>query len=273
MNKSPEKTPRLAQHFKKAGFAEKQATIYATLLDLGGAYPSRIAEVTGLNRSTVYKILLELSVKGLITEIEKKNKLFYQLEQPNKLKRFADMQISLAEDHRESILRLIPEVEELWAAHTNKPRVIYYEGIEEMRTMYEDHVMVAKPYEMLALYNASEIMNVLSPQWIKSVYMKRKAKLGITTRAILPNTADDRRFVPMVYRGLPRKFHPEIRYIPGDLFPFESEITVYGTRRISIADLSKIHPIGVIIDDEIIYQTMRMVFELVWRVARPEQSR
>lgn len=266
-----EKTTRLAARLKKAGFGEKVSMVYAALLDLGGAYPSRLAEETGINRSTIYKILLELSVKGLVSEIEKKNKLYYQLERPINLKRLADMQISLAEDHRESIFRLMPEVEELWALHTNKPRVIYFEGTEEVRAMYEDHVMVKQPYEMLALYNASEIMNVLSAQWLRAVYMKRKAKLGITTRAVLPNTADDRRFVPMAYRGVPAKFRPDIRYIPGDLFPFESEITIYGVRRISIADLSKVHPIGVIIDDETIYQTMRMVFELIWKVARPER--
>lgn len=73
----------------------------------------------------------------------------------------------------------------------------------------------------------------------------------------------------MAYKGIPHKFHPTIRYIPGDLFPFESEITIYGTRRVSIADLTKVHPIGVIIDDETIFQTMRMVFELVWKVAKP----
>jgi predicted DNA-binding transcriptional regulator len=271
MKHRSERAKNLAERLHRAGFQEKTAAVYATLLDLGGAYPSRVARETGINRSSVYKILVDLSVKGLVGEVEKKHKLFYQLERPARLKRLMDMQVSLAEDNREAAIKLVPDIEELWAAHAGKPRVVYFEGVEEVRGIYEDHLSVDKPYEMLALYNASEITNVLSEEWLHSVYVKRKTKLGIKTRAVLPNTTDDRHFIQQAYRGVPRAFRPEVRYVPDDVFPAEAEITVYGARRVSIVDLTKIHPMGVIIDDETIYQTMRMVFDIVWRVARPDR--
>ena len=73
------KNPDVLKKLEQTGFSDKEALVYASLLELGGAYPSRIAEYAGLKRSTVYNVLLHLSVRGLISEIDKKSKLFYQI--------------------------------------------------------------------------------------------------------------------------------------------------------------------------------------------------
>jgi sugar-specific transcriptional regulator TrmB len=85
----------------KIGLTDKESAVYSTLLELGGAYPSKIAEKTKINRSTVYKILLDLSVKGLVSEIQKKGKLFYQIENPDKLARYLKDKVTIANDQFE----------------------------------------------------------------------------------------------------------------------------------------------------------------------------
>ena len=69
----------ITRHLEKIGLNDKSALIYSTLLTMGGAYPSALADATRINRSTVYKILLDLSIKGLVTEIERSKKLYYQI--------------------------------------------------------------------------------------------------------------------------------------------------------------------------------------------------
>ena len=64
----------LLQKLNRSGFTDKESLVYVSLLELGGAYPSRIAQYCNLRRSTVYNILLSLSVRGIVNEIEKKNK-------------------------------------------------------------------------------------------------------------------------------------------------------------------------------------------------------
>src|SRR3989344_9040306 len=86
---------------EKIGLSEKEALIYASLITLGGAFPSKIAEHAKLNRTSVYKILVDLSVKGLVSEIKKRNKIFYQVEKPDKLLRYAKSQVTLAHDRVE----------------------------------------------------------------------------------------------------------------------------------------------------------------------------
>jgi len=68
--------PDFLKKLEKSGLSDKEALVYLSLLELGGAFPSKIAEYSGLNRSTVYMVLLNLSVRGLVNEIEKKNKFF-----------------------------------------------------------------------------------------------------------------------------------------------------------------------------------------------------
>ena len=70
----------LVKKLEKTGFTDKEALIYVSLLELDGAFPSRIAQYSGLKRATAYDVLTALTIRGLVNEIEKKNKLFYQIE-------------------------------------------------------------------------------------------------------------------------------------------------------------------------------------------------
>src|SRR4051794_40111974 len=101
----------LPSTFEKVGLSEKEALVYSSLIKLGGAHPSKIAQDTKLNRSTVYKLLLDLSIKGLVNEIEKKNKIFYQIEKPSKLLKYAKDRVTLANDHLETVNKMIPDLE------------------------------------------------------------------------------------------------------------------------------------------------------------------
>jgi len=71
------------------GLSEKEQAVYSALLEIGGAFPSKVSEITKLNRSTTYSVLTDLAVKGLIIEMRRRNKIFYQIEKPQKLLRFA----------------------------------------------------------------------------------------------------------------------------------------------------------------------------------------
>ena len=79
------KNKDLVQQLEKSGFTNKEALVYVTVLELGGAFPSRIAEYSGLRRSTVYNVLVTLSVRGLVNEIKKKKKFLKSSNSKNNL--------------------------------------------------------------------------------------------------------------------------------------------------------------------------------------------
>jgi sugar-specific transcriptional regulator TrmB len=257
----------IINHLKKTGFSDKSALIYTTLLEMGGAYPSSLAEATKLNRSTVYKILLELSVKGLVTEIEKGKKLYYQIEKPEKLVKHARMHAEMAEDAYQKTRDLIPEIEGLYSLTPNKPKIRFFENREGAMSILDDHINTKKGYEMLGFANTVGLEKFIPQKYFQN-YVKQKERLGITSRGISPNLEDATTFNNRIYKNISKKIWPVFRFIPKDQFPFNGEIIIYGTNKVSIFNIDEHDKIvGIIIEDEAIHRMMKTIFELAWKGA------
>lgn len=255
----------LLKNLEKSGLNDKESLVYLALLELGGAFPSRIAEYTGLNRSTVYKILLNLSVRGLVNEVDNKNKLFYQIERPQRLIKYNEGKIRQAEDSLETLRTIMPSIENLYSFFDDRPKITYYEKEEGILQIYEDHISVKKPYEMLAWANANALRKLL-PKAFFDHYVKTKERIGITTRGILPDTEDNRMFNSIRYKDVKEKVIPKLRFVSAGYFPSTrlGEITIYGEKKVSIVNFEKGRMIGTVIEDESIHKIMKMIFELSW---------
>ena len=257
----------LHQDLTRIGLSEKAAQVYATVLDIGIAFPSHIAKKTKLNRSTVYKILTDLSIKGLVTELERNKKLCYQAERPQRLVRFAQTQINLAEERLEHAKKLLPDIEGLFTNGPQKPRVRFFEGLEGVLAVYEDHINETEPYEMLGYSNVEELMKILPTAFTKR-YIKGKERIGIKTRGIFPEGEFSARYNKTIYRGAEKRVLAKMRFIPAQDFPYKGEVTLYGKNKVSFINFHERVLIGVIIEDEIIAGMIRMMFELTWKSAK-----
>lgn len=254
----------IVKKIEKSGFTDKEALVYVSLLELGGAYPSRIAEYSGLNRSTTYKILLNLSVRGIINEIEKKNKIFYQIDKPEKISQYAERRVSMAVNALDYTKEIVPEIAGLFNIIKNHPRVTYYEGMDGLASIYEDMINVKKPYEMVAFSKTDEFVGLLSEKFLIN-FIKKKVEIGITTRGLLPDTPGSRKFIDQYYNEkVPEKLMPRRRYIAENMFPLSGEIIMYGDSKISITNFTKNQITGVVIQDKALHQMMRNIFELSW---------
>ncbi|MCX6743145.1 MAG: hypothetical protein NT116_02805 [Candidatus Parcubacteria bacterium] len=253
----------LIKKLRGIGLSDKMALVYGTILELGIAFPSKIAQITKLNRTTVYHILDDLAIKGLVTEIERKNKICYQIEKPTKILSYAKSQIRIAKERAERAQKLLPDIEGLFSLVPNKPRVRYFEGIDGVKNIYEDHINVEAKYEMISFSNVKELMNLLPETFVRD-YIKKKEQLGITTRAIFPADQFSRDYNKKIYRGIKEKILVQRRYIPQEMFHYDADIAIYGTNKVSIINFQKNTLIGVIIEDETIAGMMKMIFELSW---------
>jgi len=253
----------LIKELRSIGLSEKAALVYAAVLELGVAFPSGVAEITKLNRTTVYHILTDLAVKGLVTEIEQKKKQCYQAEPPKRLINFTKMQIRLAEDAAERAKKILPDIEGLFKLTLNKPRVRFFEGVNGILAVYEDHIAQKEPYEMLGISNVEALIPSLPKEFVAK-YVREKVKIGIKTRAIFPDSKFSEAYDKEVYRGVDKRFQPKVKFIPKEKFPFHSEITVYGGDKVSIINFQKDVLIGVIIEEKTIADMMRMTFDLAW---------
>jgi len=258
---------KLIKHLEQIGLSDKSALVYAVLLERGGAYPSAIAETTKLNRSTVYKILLDLSVKGLITEIERAKKLYYQIERPEKLLHFAKNKIKIAEEQFDNAERLMPRLTDIFSSYDQRPKIRFYEGANAVSNICDDMISEPNRYEMLAFSNAKLFKNYLPKEELRE-FIRGKERLGITTRGILPDTLEDRDYANAVFNGIKRSIWPKMRFVPSEQFPFQAELTIYGENKVSITKLTESNVIGIIIEDQTIHDMMKMIFEIAWLQAK-----
>lgn len=258
---------KFAEQVKQIGLSDKAAIVYAALLELGGAFPSKVAEVAKLNRSTTYKILVDLAVKGLVNEGRKRHKLFYQIEKPQKLLQYAKDQVRVSEDRLERAAKIVPELDGLFQALDHKPRIRFFEGVQDIIEMYDDHLNVDKPYEMLAVCNATQYLKFI-PRSFHETYVKKKERLGIKTRGIIPDLPSDLRYNKVAYKKIKTSIHPQLRAIPSEKFFFPADMTIYADNRVSILNIGEHGLVGVIIEDKTIHDMMKMIFELAWAGAK-----
>lgn len=253
----------LPDKLKVVGLKEKEAVIYAYLVEMGGAYPSKISEDTKINRITVYKILEILSVRGYVAEVQKKNKLYYYPESSQKFLRTIKEQIDIAEDAYEKAKKIAPEIEGLLKLSEGKPRVTFYEGKEEVIKAYMTQVEGKGGYELRAFANTTELKKFMPWKTFRE-YIKTKERKHITARGIIPDDSSDRSFIKDTHAGIKSVYQPTARYIPKGIFPFKGEIIIYQDSRVQFVKFDEVHPIAVIIEDKIIHDMMQMVFELAW---------
>lgn len=256
----------LTNHLKESGLTDKSARVYALLITEGGAYPSYIAARTRLNRSTVYKVLAELTIQGLVNEIERGKKLYYTAENPQKLVRLTKRKAETALDYAERAEHFLPTLLTHFDAKGLRPRMRYFEGHDAVLTIYEDHIQKTKPYEMLAIANSSDVLTYL-PEKFYARFRRTKAELKVTTRGIVPDIAASQAFEEM-YKDVPLAYRPKIRYLSPDKFPLAGEIVVYRSDRVSIVELSHGHISGIIIEDAGFNTMMRSLFNLAWAGAK-----
>ena len=112
---------------KRAGFLDKEITIYLTLLEMGRGVVSEISRKAGVNRTTGYVILDSLSNKGLVSISGKEPKQEFMAEPPENLAQYLDSEIEKQKTISSELTELLPEMSSLYKKG-DRPKVRFYEG-------------------------------------------------------------------------------------------------------------------------------------------------
>lgn len=265
------KKTKLTETLRKSGLSEKSAAVYLALLDLGGAFPSRVASYTQIKRSTAYNTLAELAIKGLVSEIKVRGRYFFSVEHPRRLVDYSARRIKNAEEDLEMLKESLPELEGLYVGSPNKPKVSYFEGVDGVMAIYEDHISAKTAYEMLGFVNVAELLRFL-PQKKYREYVQRKEQIGIKTRGIIPDTQEDRSYEKSIYSGTKKNTIPDVRFVPKESFPWKGDVTLYDKNKISMVTFDERGVSGIVVESAAVHGIIRMGFELAWKGALSESG-
>lgn len=246
----------LISDLKNVGLSDKEARVYLTSLGLGQAPAHEIAKQAGVNRATTYVILDSLMKMGLVSSFEKDEKAYFIAESPERLTALIKMKEQQIKESEDTLAKILPELKQRYRSSDNKPKVKYFEGVEGINAMQEDFLK-SKNKQIYALSNL-ENLDQVDPD-IDDDYSPRRVKKGIRSKFIYisdkgPDTqiqAEDKQKIR------------ESKHIDYQEFPFKTDLTIYDNKVCLLSSEGK--TIGIVIEDEGIADSMKAIFEYIWK--------
>lgn len=227
------------------GLSSLEARVYLAALTLGQASIQQIARKSGVPRTSIYNFLQRLLDRKLLVETIKGKRSVYSAGHPRRIRDAAAGELKALDDSLPSLVRL-------YDGARRRPHVTFYDGIEGIKELYEDTLRDNLP--IIAWTDYEHMFNVMNRYL--SRYPKERTKRGIFFRSI---ARDSRKTQEMVKRNASEM--REIKRIQAE--DLRTEINVYGNK-VAIMSFRKQFPLAVLIEDEDIARTLRIVWEKMW---------
>lgn len=237
-----------------------EVDVYLATLELGSGVASTIAKMAGLNRVTTYEALKRLSAHGFIKIRVKKNdrtKYFVPAQYEEIIAKLEQIQSQIAESLKSARL-LKNEFTAQFSPAEEKPQVFFYEGQKGVREVLND-TLKSNPNEIVSFSSAEGLESGFDKVFLDD-YWKRRTRLGISTRGIIPKTT---KAVDLFSAEKNKSELREVRFLPPSIYQFTNEIDIY-ENSIGITSLTKGGEHGIIIKSSSIAKSMRALFETLW---------
>jgi sugar-specific transcriptional regulator TrmB len=236
---------------KNFGLSDKEISVYLTLIELGPSPVRMIAAKSKVNRGTTYDILKSLRDSGLVTYFDKRSHQYFSAEPPEKLiLALEDKQRGL-ERVKAEITESLPELQSLFEKEGGRPTVKLYEGNKGIRFILEDVIASTKPehQKLYYVYSSADVKGELYKSYAD--FNKDRLKAKIANRVISFGKGGE-------LVGLDeRKWINQEQGSPTYIIMYAGKVAM-----ISLAASGA--PVGVIVEDEALYQTQKMIFEFNW---------
>lgn len=235
------------QILKDLGLSEKEVKVYLALLSLGQSTVNDISKKSKLNRVTTYDVLKYLQEKGLVSYVIKSGVKYYESAEPRKL--LGDLQ-----EKQAKVKSILPELEALKESVKEKPGIELYEGLNGLKTIFEDIIKEDKESWFISDPNLMEALEFYFPHFIK-----QKRKQGMFSRVI----TSDNKLMRQYKRNNPKKY-VDLKFIDEKL---PTSKIIYGNK-VATLTFEKENSIGIIVENKQIANTERKLFELLWKQAK-----
>lgn len=236
---------------KKIGLSDKEIKVYLALLGGGPSSVRYLADSTGINRGTTYDILKQLQEFGLVSYYHLETKQKFVAEDVEKL-------VKLVTDKEEELLKakhklneIIPELKSLQNKEEAVPITKLYERAKGIKLILEDVLCSVekineKEYYIYSAKNASDdIINAYQN------FTKDRIKKNIKVKAI------------SLAKGGGVSGLDERKWM-GTNDESATFIMIYANKCAFISRDASNSPVGVIIENKMIYETQKKIFLSLW---------
>jgi len=234
------------------GLTDKEAAVYISILELGSSTIQPIAAHSGVKRTSIYYFINHLVDLGLVEAAKIRGRLHYKALPPARL-------VTLQQNRLEEIKSALPQFESIFNVSTNKPKISYFEGQEQMQQIVLEEHRCKK--ECLWIWPNKEAIDVVGgTDFMEKLIVKSRASKVFFRLIHFPD-----KLVPFKDdKGNDEGFR-EIRYAkPGTTFPLA--IGIFDTGKVGFLTSRK-EGFGIMIESVEFEAAMRFLFELFWEQA------
>lgn len=239
------------------GLEKNKGAVYLATLEIGKGSVIEIAKKVGLPRTTVHEILQHLLALGLVNFTVHGKRRIYIAERPEKLK-------SLLNEKNRILQSILPELGVRFNSISGtKPRVSYYEGLNGIKTVFDDTLTVTDKL-LIGVLSMEDLYQVPGKEYMDE-YVKRRVSNGIKLKVIRSDVKEVEEIWPSS-NDEKRELHyaPQGFVFPMTVYLYDNKVSIISTKKENF---------GMIVESADLYQTMKNFFEIVWQVSRATRKK
>ena len=241
---------------KELGLTDHEANLYIVSVKNGPTPIKKLAEILQISRPNVYKVIEGLEKHGL-TKFSDKEKFArdFIVEPPTVLlEKLREKKEKLSEIDRNYTLNL-PELLAMYNQGESDSKIKIYKGKSEYISIYKQSLEEEKN-EILFFGSAGDFINFIS--WdMERQWMDTRIKKGIFVKVLsVPSDYTDK-FILDDEKELRKTKILESR-------DFSSSFMLFGKK---VVFWQPEAPLAIVIQDQFIYEMMKVVFEKAWEQA------
>ncbi|MDP1620211.1 MAG: helix-turn-helix domain-containing protein [Candidatus Moranbacteria bacterium] len=234
--------------------SDRETDVYLAVLVFGKGTVSDIARKAKIKRTTVYEYIESLLEKGLIYKTAEKKRIFYCVENPEKIVKMLENIKKAIDEKKQRAEKIIPDLQSLYSASFNKPVISFYEGKQGIRRIYEEMADTHK--DVYSIFSPTSFFKLFSFRENHELLMKLYENGGMMYNLVEKSDKAVERLKRKEYDGFVKnKLLPEG-------FKFETDLLIVGD---TVAMVSFKNLVGVIIKDKAIADLQKNIFNLLWK--------
>ncbi len=249
---------------KNFGLNDKEAAVYLSLIELGPSPVRAVALKSKVNRGTTYDILKALQKQGLVSFYDTQSHQYFVAESPEKLLSALEVREQEIGKVKKQITESLPELKSIFEKEGGKPTVKLYEGIKGIRSILEDVLesVSKEKFKSYSVYSSSTVRKNVYEAMPDFSQRRIKKKIKVKTIALGGGGQliglDERKWMPA---DIPSPSEERGR----ERLQLKATYEIIYAGKVAHISLDNAeNPVGVVIQNQEIFETQKMIFEFNW---------
>jgi len=249
---------KIKDGLKELGFSDNEIVIYITLTQLGESPASVVAKKSNLPRTTAISLLNKLTEEGYLSTYRHKGKTFYWVETPKTIQGILQNKLAVAE-------RLNGLLNDLYRTEPKFPFANVYDTKAGLRNFIDKLLVNLESHSTIYTIDSPKLGNYqkIFGEEFNQALLNLKKKKNITTKTLVPN---------LTFTTInPQKLSAQnivIKEMPAEI---EFQASLWFIDNLLVLFSGK-PPFAVSVQHPIIVQSLKSIFDFLWRVSESKRE-